>query len=134
MIRFISISAVCFNESLYCHWWQREWMPYTNYYTVTEGACCSNNPPPPFTARRRDIYTVYLSTQLGHVYVHNNHKHTHRHTILSSFFPLLAPACFPFVRTQRKGILSVILYSFGPFFIGTAYGGLWPTTLHHPWV
>lgn len=51
--------------------------------------------------------------------------HTQSQTpIFPFFFPpcLLHPAS-PFVQTQRKRILSVILYSFGPFFTGTGYGG-----------
>lgn len=119
MIHFISISAVCFNESLHCHWWQRERMPYTNYYTVTEGACCSHNRPPPTTAQTRHTHSMVKTHGLDMCMCT---KTTNTHFFLS-FFPL-APACLPFVGTQRKGIFSVILYSFGPFFDGAGCRGL----------
>lgn len=107
MIHFISISVVCFNESLHCHWWQRERTPYTNYYAVSEGACCSNNPPPPSTAQRRDIYTVYLiHTARTCVCARNNHKRTRRHIFFSMSCPSLLPLC---ANTKKRDPLCYSL-------------------------
>lgn len=81
--------------------------PYTNYYTVTEGACCRNNPP---SSHRTCVCAC-----------------SHKHTSLVVFLPH---------KEKRSSLLFLRPFGpffSGDGMRGGFGRRLCPTTLHHPW-